>query len=575
MANGDNAKHICAADFETDPFLFNRIPEPFSWGFYDGDNYTDYFAETPEECTDQLYNHCKELCEENPDTKYRVYFHNGGKFDFHFMLDYLDEDIKLINGRIAQCSMFDGQIELRDSYLILPLPLKSHGKDDIDYSKMERPVRKKHKKEILAYQRTDVISLYDWVVKFTDQFGHKLTLASSAFEQLKQTGYDIPRTYKQYDEKFRPFYYGGRVQCFEVGAIEKPLTYIDINSAYPSAMMEKHPSGSQHITRLSLPKDGKLKGGGAYFAIIKARSKGCLPFRGENARLYFPTDDVVREYYATGWEIVAGLETNTLIIEKVVKVYDFLLREDFSEYVTKWYKIKNEAKQNGDKTMEQFAKLMLNSAYGKFGQDGSDFKDFKICGFGDSPNSPEVEGEKDTNGITEGNTEGNAEGKPQPRWEQYATAESGHSIYSLDNPATSYFNVAVAASITGYVRAVMWRAINNCERPLYCDTDSIICERFNGVISDKLGDWSLEGELQAAYIAQRKMYAVHLTDGSWKKACKGVRLSAEQIKHGVLTGEISKHKRDAPSFNLKMGTRFTERKTDFKNLEKNLLTNPD
>jgi hypothetical protein len=53
-----------------------------------------------------------------------------------------------------------------------------------------------------------------------------------------------------------------------------------------------------------------------------------------------------------------------------------------------------------------------------------------------------------------------------------------------------------------------------------------------------------------------------------------VRLSAEQIKHGVISGEVSIHERDAPSFNLKMGTRFTARKTDFQNLEKNLLTNP-
>ena len=567
----EKSRHICAGDFETDPFLFNREPEPFSWGFYDGDNYADYFADTPEECTDSFYNHLKELVKENPDKLYRVYFHNGGKFDFFFILDYLDEDIKLINGRIAQCSMFDGQIEFRDSLLILPLALKAHGKDDIDYAKMERPVRKKHKHEILAYQRTDVISLFDWVTKFTDQFGHKLTLASSAFEQLKATGYEIPRTFKNYDDKFRKFYYGGRVQCFEVGAIEEDLTYIDINSAYPSAMMENHPSGTRFLERLSLPKDGKLKSGGAYFAIIKAVSNGCLPYRGEKGRLYFPNDDKVREYYATGWEIIAGIETDTLKIEQVEKVYDFIITENFREYVNKWYKVKNEAKQNNDNDMELFAKLMLNSAYGKFGQDGSDFKDFKICCYGDSPNNPEIKEEKDTDGTGTENADG--ETKPK-RWEQYATTESGHNIYSLDNPSGSYFNVSVAASITGFVRAVMWRAINNCERPLYCDTDSIICRKFNGAISDKLGDWSLEGELQGAYIAQRKMYAVHLTDGSWKKACKGVRLEAEQIKHGVITGEITTHKRDAPSFNLKMGTRFTERKTDFKNLEKNLLTNP-
>lgn len=48
MAKQDEqGKHLCAGDFETDPFLFNRIPEPFSWGFSDGDTYTDNFATHP------------------------------------------------------------------------------------------------------------------------------------------------------------------------------------------------------------------------------------------------------------------------------------------------------------------------------------------------------------------------------------------------------------------------------------------------------------------------------------------------------------------------------------------------
>lgn len=555
-----DTRKIGALDFETDPFLYGRVPEPFSWGAYTGDDYTDQWDDDPDLLVDKLIQYFEQL-----EGEWIFYAHNGGKFDFFLMLrrfDVFDEDIKLINGRIAKATLLDGKIELRDSYLILPLALKVHGKDDIDYQKLEANVRHLHKREILAYQRTDVISLYDWVIKFTDQFGRKLTLAGAAFEQLTLTGYEKPRTYESYDALFRQFYYGGRVQCFEVGEIKGDLLYVDINSAYPAAMLQKHPHGTQYVEKLALAKDGLIKGKCNYFAIIKAVSKGALPFRGKDARLYFPTDDKVREYHATGWEIKAGLDTGTLQIKQVVRVYEFIFSEDFSDYVNKWYTVKAEAKQNGDKDQELFAKLMLNSVYGKFGQDGRDFKDFKICDFGHAPEVMEKGDEKTGD-------------KPAPKWKPYAITETNHTIYCCDNPAISFYNVAVAASITGCVRAGMWRAICSSERPLYCDTDSIICAGFGGRISDALGDWSIEGRVKAAYIAQRKMYSVELLDGSWKKACKGVRLEAHEIRDAVINGGVISQKRDAPAFNLKYGPRFLERKTDFENLEKNLLTNPD
>ena len=79
--------------------------------------------------------------------------------------------------------------------------------------------------------------------------------------------------------------------------------------------------------------------------------------------------------------------------------------------------------------------------------DGRKFKKFNICDFGEVPE--EFDG-----------------------WSVHAETETGQTVYERDDPKDSFYNVATAASITGFVRAFMWRAICDSEEPLYCDTDS-------------------------------------------------------------------------------------------------------
>ena len=84
-------KPIAVVDAETDPFKKGRIPAPFLWGFYDGSTYEKFTS------TDELiiYLYDKPII---------VYAHNGGKFDWHFVLDYIDPytKVQIINGRIAK-----------------------------------------------------------------------------------------------------------------------------------------------------------------------------------------------------------------------------------------------------------------------------------------------------------------------------------------------------------------------------------------------------------------------------------------------------------------------------------------
>lgn len=522
-------KVIATIDAETDPFKYEREPSPFCWGFYDGDTYQDFWGEN---CTEQLVEYLQDV--EN----IVIYAHNGGKFDFFFLLPYLDQDFLLINGRIAKATMFNGRIELRDSWLILPLSLSQYEKDEIDYALFEKEKRNNNKKEILKYLRSDCIYLHEWVSKFISEFGNGLTLAGAAFKQLKKTGYEIGKSFDDYDTRFRQYYYGGRVQCFEVGAFKGAFKMYDINSAYPEAMLNRHWWGTQYIEHVRLPPFDN----GSWFAEIVAVSRGALPHRGEDGKLYFADDGIARKYFATGHEIIAGVETGTLDILETVKSYRPLFTESFEEYVNKFYKLKDDAKANGDKALYLFAKLMLNAAYGKFGQDGRKFEKFCICEFGEWP-------------------EGDG-------WLPYSDTPTGQRIFSRPDPQESFFNVATAASITGSVRAKLWRALCASDRPMYCDTDSIMCENSTVPLGKKIGEWELEIEPTEIYIAQRKMYAVRDAEGKTKTASKGVRLSFEQIAEGVISGRNITSYRDAPAYSLKYGARFFSRETNFSEIYK-------
>lgn len=553
---------ILALDAETDPFEYGEVPEPFVWGLHDGENCAVFWGDKEiikKRLIDELSEYPKGTI---------VYAHNGGKFDFHFLLDHLDADLMIVNGRIAKATILDGQIEFRDSYMLVPLPLATFGKIEIDYDKMRKENREKHKPEITRYLIRDCKVLWDVVTRFIERFGLNMSLAGTAIKELKKTGYDIPKTSQRYDDKFRVFYYGGRVQTFKTGsfkATDKPFVYADINSAYPKAMTENHWCGDQYFSTKELPDFNKL---GPCLVTLEAITKGCLPYRGDDNKLYFPDDNETRVYNVTGWEILAGLKTDSLYIKKIIVCYRPLLTENFSTYINKWFAEKAAAK--GVNFLDyQFAKLMQNSAYGKFGQDGRKFSKFCILPLGEWP-EPVLDRNGDEIPMND----------PE-QWQFHSDTETGYTFFKRADPSDRFFNVSVAASITGWVRAYLWEHIHASKGVMYCDTDSIICEEFVGKISAELGDWEIEAELSEAHIAQRKMYACRVTPvtdigpvNKTKIASKGVRLTYDEMKEGIETESIIEYERDEPSFSIRFGPRFVSRKIDLKNIEKNCTNNP-
>jgi hypothetical protein len=511
-------KIIAVVDCETDPFEHELVVKPFAIGFETPTSYIDFWGD---DCVQQFFEYLA-TCEE----RFIIYAHNGGKFDFFFFLKFLAANTspRIINGRLVQIVF--GKQEFRDSYAIVDIPLAKFQKDEINYAKFTRDRREENKTEIRAYLKTDCHYLYQLVTEFHFRFGDKLTAASAALQVLNSFHGFEKITSEPIDAIFREFYFGGRVQCFETGKLypsknEKWLV-TDRNSMYSSAMAEcLHPISStfQMNDRITDETD---------FAHILAFNNGALPARLENGGLDF----TVRygEFRATIHEIRAGIETGTLQIDKVISTYEFDRKVTFAEFVNHYYPLKAKAKADKDKLAEIMYKLVLNSSYGKFALNPRKFKTWKLT-LGEIPYPQATEDNPDGWTLHSNNGEFFIWERPSPR-------------------RGGFYNIATAASITGAARANLLLNLSKATRPIYCDTDSIICERFNGNLNEiELGGWKIEATGDFAAIAGKKLYAIFDGKNVLKKASKGCTLTGEEIIQ-ICEGEQILYRNPVPSFHL-------------------------
>lgn len=523
-----SGRRVFAIDAETDPFNGTTDIQPFLWDIFDGEEHTT--LETVAECHAFIV--------ANPGL---YYAHNGGRFDFHLsgFCDPIESgtEVLAINGRLVRFKMLGS--EFRDSFAILPSPLAKLGtgdvrKKEIDYSKMNRKTRGAWMHEIRQYIRADTETLWQAVMAFRSQYGHGLTLAGAAFKQLKASmGKEFITLSAGKDAIVRPYYFGGRVEAFHKGTVRGAFKVYDIASAYPRAMVEEHPAGD--CIHMDRPRVSDPIVDQAFYTVV-AISRGALPFM-DGPKLVFPNDDKARVYLCSGWELRAGLETKTVKILEMTKRVRFSKTQNFSAFVDKFYALKATAPKDSHARM--FAKLILNGAYGKTGANPLHY-------------SRQVVVDRKERGayMLEGWRDGGTLGK------------NCFMERPLEGEELRYIHVAVAASITGWVRAYLWRAIVKARkggRVLYCDTDSITVQGVELPTGKALGDWTLDADCKAGGIGGKKLYAYQTIDGEWKKSCKGARLNAYQIMR-VVRGETIEWVNEAPTYSIKNGVRILKRK---------------
>lgn len=515
-------REIATLDFETDPFKIDRIPEPFCCELL-SDTICEVFW--GDDCVEQLCNYLL-----STEKRFQIFAHNGGKFDFFFMIPWIDRIIKIINGRITKAAL--GNHILQDSYSIIPVPLAAYDKMEFDYDLMERNIREENKELILEYLHYDCKKLLELVTAFIDRFGNKLTIGGTAMNIIKFM-HQFNTMGSEHDKEFRKYYYGGRVQCFSSGIIRGPVKLFDVNSMYMAAMKYyKHPiNGAFHVLD-SLPDSFDMP----YFVHFTGENRNALPSRMENGALTF--ENKYGEFFACSHELEIALEHNLVEVQKVHKVYLSLETISFPEYID--YCHEGKAKAKGKDPIDYlFYKLLGNSGYGRFAINPENFEDWIIHrDFG-----------KENELISEG---------------YELRSDMGElELWARPTPIkeNTYCDVAVAASITSAARAILMKGLENAVEPLYCDTDSIICRDFMGDIhSTELGKWDLEHTANYCAIAGKKLYALYNSEKEepLKLSSKGGTLKLPDILK-ICRGETVHFENAAPTFSLKKSTSFVKR----------------
>ncbi len=523
-------KPIYTLDLETDPFAHEAEIKPFVCGIHDGKNFR---SEWGKDCVAKSVEILRRL-----EPGY-VYGHNAGRFDYLLgYLPYARGSMRIINGRVVEMDVCGHK--LRDSYAILPFPLSAYKKTEIDYQKMNRRRREKNRREILDYLKDDCFDLWTLVTAFFAEFGNRLTVGGSAMRQLKKF-HEFECGGAAFDADFRTdFYYGGRVQCFETGIIERPLKIYDVNSMYPSVMKDcLHPVGTEQTISDKIDAD-------TCFVVATGTNYGAFPTRTKNGSLDFTVKNGTFSTTIHEWN--AALATGTFRPERIVKTIGFAHRITFAEFVDHFYSARKQARLVSDRIHDLFYKFVLNSAYGKFAQNPDNFYEYQITPIGYKPGGkcpickPESAEDIDD----------------ECKWcEGYGTywlpdsiCEGSYTIWRCPTTRKSYYNIATGASITGAARAILLRGLAASTKPIYCDTDSIICSDLAKPSDDStLGAWKLEGLGTHAAICGKKLYAVFQGDTCIKKAHKGVHLKPEQIMR-IARGEEIETASEAPTFKL-------------------------
>lgn len=522
---------ICIFDSETDPFAAGASIRPFTCGFYDGETYVDFWGD---DCIDQFGRYM----DSRKGERLLVYAHNLGGFDVHFLYDHFDNACNplVIGARLAKVDIF-GQ-EWRDSFKIIPVPLRDFKKDEFDYSWNLRESREGHKEAIRLYQRHDCEYLYELVKEFHVTFGNRITIGNAAINML-QSFYGFARLSGRQDANLRDFFFGGRNQCFETGVLDDDWKVYDVNSMYPSVMRNyQHPIGATIHNARFIGED-------TFFVELDAWNNGCLPIRGNGGDLDFTCR--FGRFFATIHELNAGLLTGDVRIKKIHRCLNIHSHTNFAEFVDYFYLARQKAKTEGDRVRDIFYKLILNNAYGKFAQNPERYGDYYIGMPWEIPVDGMFHSSENPNGWKPKYDNGK-----RIIWERDSHRDGGRR--------PNYFNVGTGASITGAARAELYKGLRSASRAVYCDTDSIICRSLDARLSEsEIGEWKLEGEGARIAIAGKKLYSLFDKDGVVvKKASKGANLSGEDIAR-VASGETIKYKHEVPTFGLDGSVTYLER----------------
>ena len=474
-----------------------------------------------------------------------AYAHNGGKFDFNFILRELCRgEFKgkfqispmRIGGRIIQIKLEDKNRNvwtLRDSISLLPFSLKEltnnfnveNKKGEFDHKKINWKNWELLKSEWLPYLIADCKGLYQvlqideqWTIqRFNVSYRRCVTIAQQAMQIFRQNFLEIAiPTYESREKDIRRAYYGGRVEIFQLTG--ENLHYYDVNSLYPYVMKNFDMPVGIPVKNFCFTID---MFGIAYCEIETPQNIQIpvLPYKQKTKqgyKLVFPKGKFFG-WYCTP-ELQKAQELGYKI--KVFYGYEFQREKLFTKYVDQLYEIKENATKGSVDFIK--SKLLMNSLYGKFGQHRE--------------KEQVVMFPKDTIGLEPLDFFGE-----MPFYMEKKVSKSKHIL------------PAIAAFVTCYARLELYKVLESCE-PLYCDTDSCVTaaplptSKLLGDLKDEVP----EG-IEKAYFFLPKMYAYRDKKGNEFVKCKGFprkQFSFKDFQYAYNTGDMSRFKFEKEKFAL-------------------------
>lgn len=347
-----------------------------------------------------------------------IYFHNL-KFDGSFIIDHLlKNDHLFVNKKslkigelttlITEFGQFltityknknNKNITFIDSLKIIPLSIKKIAKDfklkiqkgEIDYKKC-RPEGYIPLEEEYSYIHNDTEIAAQALKKMFEEGHNKITISSCAFADYQKI---VGKKYKTWfgdwekscdlarDNFIRQAYRGGFCQPnkkYLNSTIKQPVYYNDVNSLYPHVMRDYNlPYGTPKYFNGKYENDEQMPYYVQRIKIdmrVKENGIPCILYNEHGFKSMYIVDTLEQgdaggcyEMTVTNFDMDLIFKNYDIFHLEYLDGYKFRVRNDmFIEYVDKHIKTKEEATKSGNGALRTISKLLLNSLYGKFGQ---------------------------------------------------------------------------------------------------------------------------------------------------------------------------------------------------------------
>lgn len=400
---------------------------------------------------------------------------------------------------------------------------------ELDLPKLVMPKGADTKEKWFTYCERDTEILYQlflWYRQFlvdNDLGSWKYTIASQAFTAFRHRFMNHPIYVPNRDDEGslpREAYHGGRTECFWIGEHnEGPYYKLDTNSMYPYVMHNYEYPTSLEGEYDNPDKDKTREATRTKCILADCTLSTKLPYfvYRNNGRNIYPIGEfrtvLTTEEFITAYDIGNVIEVHRVAV--------YRKREIFQKYVDFFYGVKQQAGQEKKKLVRSFAKLYLNSLYGKFGQRG--FID-------------DILGENELPALRISHAFDMDSGK------RYTIKQIGSTVIRSSKDGEGYNSIAAIAShVCANARLYLYDTILRIGREhcYYCDTDSIICNQIGVdkikplLNNSKLGFWKIEEVADTLSIVAPK----HYTFGD-KLVLKGVRKDAEKLGNNRYRQEI-------------------------------------